>query len=80
VFVAVGILGVVVGVVGFAVPSVRRIEILVPDHDAGAAGPLEPVLAATVAGTTVDSRDSLPVLLLAEGPLPPSSNSTRSEP
>src|SRR6185503_9349308 len=45
VFVAVGVLGVVVAAVGFLAPSVRRIEFHLPDHD-GLAVPVDPALAA----------------------------------
>jgi MFS family permease len=45
VFVAVGVLGVVVAAVGFLAPSVRRIEVHLPDHD-GLAVPVDPALAA----------------------------------
>ena len=33
VFVLIGVLGVVVALIGFAVPGIRRLETLVPDHD-----------------------------------------------
>lgn len=53
VFVVVGVLGVVVAAVGFATPSIRRIETLLPDYDAGelsgqeATGGVAPVLVPT---------------------------------
>jgi DHA3 family macrolide efflux protein-like MFS transporter len=61
VFVAVGVLGVAVAVVGFALPSVRRIETLVPDHDA-----VPPAPPGSVIDPTVDIPDARPVLVRAD--------------
>lgn len=47
VFVLVGVLGVAVAVVGFAVPGIRRLETLVPDHDAAPPRPVEPAVVST---------------------------------
>jgi hypothetical protein len=46
-YVLIGVLGVVVGLVGFAVPGIRRLETLVPDHDAAPPRPAEPAVVST---------------------------------
>jgi amino acid adenylation domain-containing protein len=67
VFVVIGVLGTVVAVVGFMMPSLRKIETILPDHDADEP-PAEDVPGTSSEGDGAAARPATPALALS---LPP---------
>jgi len=69
VFVVIGLLGVLVAATGFALPSIRRLETLLPDHDAGGGSPDAAVGDVSVTGSVTPALvPSQPQAVLAERP------------
>lgn len=63
-FVIAGLLGILVAVVGYLVPTIRKVESLIPDHEEP--DPVEPVEATETRKSTKDSEDTAERVLVKD--------------